>query len=247
MEEKTCIKCGKSKRITLFATNKTGGTTRRQRCRACCKANNRRSIGIPTRAELVMKRRAVGEENQRARRLNRDRLLRAMRACMSALLYVRCDAAGLKPNSMQWAARYRNDDLFRVHQIARTWARKALSPSLRTDRRWDQLVPSDGTLDRDTLVKLFLEAVTCPYCGVRLEHRTKSLDHVRPVSRGGHHSIRNVVVCCRSCNVHKHDRTVEEMGWQSPWSCTPQGTGKGYAACGDRPTAGVVCTTGDLQ
>lgn len=49
---------------------------------------------------------------------------------------------------------------------------------------------------------------TCQYCGGPAE----SLDHIHPRSRGGDHSWENVVACCRSCNVRKGSRTLEESG-----------------------------------
>ncbi|UIW13337.1 HNH endonuclease [Mycobacterium phage Marge] len=37
-----------------------------------------------------------------------------------------------------------------------------------------------------------------------------SMDHVVPISRGGRHSIGNIVPACISCNSSKRDRTVVE-------------------------------------
>ena len=41
----------------------------------------------------------------------------------------------------------------------------------------------------------------CTYCGKQLERLT--MDHVIPLSRGGHHVRENVVPACRSCNSRK--------------------------------------------
>ena len=51
----------------------------------------------------------------------------------------------------------------------------------------------------------------CRYCGETGE--PFEIDHVVPWSRGGEHSINNLVVACRPCNRAKHDRTPSEMGW----------------------------------
>lgn len=48
----------------------------------------------------------------------------------------------------------------------------------------------------------------CAYCGsqpARLEQ-----DHVLPLSRGGAHTVGNVVPACRHCNASKSDRTIKE-------------------------------------
>lgn len=46
----------------------------------------------------------------------------------------------------------------------------------------------------------------CAYCGGKSEH----IDHVYPLSRGGSHSIGNLVQACASCNTRKNDKLVIE-------------------------------------
>lgn len=47
----------------------------------------------------------------------------------------------------------------------------------------------------------------CIYCGTV---NRISIDHVLPLSRGGHHGIGNLASACLSCNASKRDRTVME-------------------------------------
>jgi 5-methylcytosine-specific restriction endonuclease McrA len=47
----------------------------------------------------------------------------------------------------------------------------------------------------------------CAYCDA---DNPTDMDHVRPLSRGGPHSISNVAPACRSCNASKSNRTVAE-------------------------------------
>ena len=47
----------------------------------------------------------------------------------------------------------------------------------------------------------------CAYCGQR---KTLERDHVLPVSRGGRHSIGNIVPACRSCNLEKRRKFLSE-------------------------------------
>ena len=46
----------------------------------------------------------------------------------------------------------------------------------------------------------------CRYCDVSLTKKTLTLDHVRPISKGGPHTYANIVAACQSCNFSKHDR-----------------------------------------
>lgn len=56
------------------------------------------------------------------------------------------------------------------------------------------------------LRELRRHAGKCAYCG----KPGTTMDHVIPVSRGGTHSVGNLVPACGSCNSSKHHRTVME-------------------------------------
>ncbi len=56
----------------------------------------------------------------------------------------------------------------------------------------------------------------CAYCLAPLvpEHTTQ--DHMKPLSRGGSHTLDNIVPACRSCNSSKRDKTLLEFfGWMN--------------------------------
>jgi 5-methylcytosine-specific restriction endonuclease McrA len=62
----------------------------------------------------------------------------------------------------------------------------------------------------------------CPYCGTNLPELRHGgpqgqlravLDHMDPVSLGGEDSLRNVIVCCSSCNSRKKNKSF--MRWLS--------------------------------
>lgn len=54
----------------------------------------------------------------------------------------------------------------------------------------------------------------CGYCGRILVNQLgpgkRTLEHMRPVTRGGSHSIDNVIPACFACNRQKDDRTLVE-------------------------------------
>lgn len=51
---------------------------------------------------------------------------------------------------------------------------------------------------------------TCAYCGLVLDARALTIDHIVPASRGGALSWMNTVAACRACNSRKADRTPDE-------------------------------------
>lgn len=59
---------------------------------------------------------------------------------------------------------------------------------------------------RDSELKK-LYASPCFYCG---KYAKIDADHVIPISRGGQHSIGNLVPSCRSCNTSKNNKTIME-------------------------------------
>jgi 5-methylcytosine-specific restriction endonuclease McrA len=52
----------------------------------------------------------------------------------------------------------------------------------------------------------------CPYCRKGMSHRTWSLDHKVPVSRGGSFDKDNSQIICSSCNKSKGNLTDAEYG-----------------------------------
>ena len=60
----------------------------------------------------------------------------------------------------------------------------------------------------------------CAYCN----RAANTIDHVQPKSRGGQDTWENLVACCLKCNNKKSDKTLDEIGWQLPFSPRmPQG------------------------
>lgn len=62
------------------------------------------------------------------------------------------------------------------------------------------------------------EVMPCAYCGTSLTIDTATLDHVRPVSRGGAHAQDNLVLACAPCNNAKGCKTrAAWMGRDVVW------------------------------
>lgn len=79
--------------------------------------------------------------------------------------------------------------------------------------RWETRVPSVMMLTeymkpkstvRFSKGNVFLrDRYLCAYCGVRLEKKDCTLDHVLPTSHGGKTSFDNTVTACGPCNANK--------------------------------------------
>jgi 5-methylcytosine-specific restriction endonuclease McrA len=70
---------------------------------------------------------------------------------------------------------------------------------------------SDGTVTRAAWAELKRKyGGCCAYCGRKTVLLEK--DHITPISKGGQHTISNIVPACKPCNTRKHDKTPDEAG-----------------------------------
>lgn len=52
----------------------------------------------------------------------------------------------------------------------------------------------------------------CKYCGQPFsDDLPPTVDHVWPLSKGGHHTATNIVAACKSCNAQKHAKIPEQL------------------------------------
>lgn len=88
--------------------------------------------------------------------------------------------------------------------ISRMQSRRAVL--LREIREIDN---NDGTINADIL-KIIYSCEYCYYCDKLTSEDKRTIDHVQPLSRNGPHSIYNLVMCCKTCNCRKHNKTQSE-------------------------------------
>ena len=95
--------------------------------------------------------------------------------------------------------------------FASSAGRKVIALSAKR-RRAQKLSTEDGTITHQSLALLMdSQDGKCSYCGTLLDLQPKGdthLDHVIPLSKGGVHSITNVVWSCAPCNHKKSDRLL---------------------------------------
>jgi 5-methylcytosine-specific restriction endonuclease McrA len=50
----------------------------------------------------------------------------------------------------------------------------------------------------------------CAYCNTELTSENTHIDHIHPLSKDGSHSIDNVVLACKDCNLQKNAKTLDQ-------------------------------------
>ena len=61
-----------------------------------------------------------------------------------------------------------------------------------------------GDVTSNQLLKLQQNAKVCYWCGINLKGKATHIDHYIPISKGGEHTLSNLVASCDKCNLIKH-------------------------------------------
>ncbi len=110
----------------------------------------------------------------------------------------------------EYARKYRTANAEKVRAGVARWA-KANPEKIyaNASKRRARIMGADATLTTDEWLDRLEEfGHHCAYC-----YGTERIaqDHIIPLSRGGTHTLDNVVPACRSCNSSKHARTHVEF------------------------------------
>ncbi len=57
---------------------------------------------------------------------------------------------------------------------------------------------------------IFRDGLNCYLCGKLLTEKTATIDHVKPLSRGGFHCPNNAKIACKPCNQKKTNKELSE-------------------------------------
>lgn len=128
------------------------------------------------------------------------------------------------------AKRRINNRLWRENNVERRklymdeWKRlnrhrlKAYDVRRRAIRRQREKQAGFGNKEADALVAHWKQqpTFTCVYCGEVYPTDNLHVDHVKPVSKGGKHSVRNLARACSSCNHKKRDHVLPFDCWMFP-------------------------------
>lgn len=193
MSTKPCTQCGEEKPLAEFHRDKRGKGGRRSNCKACQSIRGRALYQADREKRLAYRKahHAANREEENARVRAYDA---ANREAKLVRLKAYRDAHQEEAVERARAWRLANPDRCRTHaQIKR--ARKKAAP-------YEDVDPS-AVYHRD--------AGCCGICGHRVDPDDWHLDHIIPLSRGGHHLYENVQVSHPLCNMSKGARMPQEV------------------------------------
>jgi len=207
-----CKKCHKSLPITDFRpTYNKGGTGRRKVCKRC--GQLRRSEIYRANPEPI---RAKGRENYNKHKDRYREYNKIYDIAYPERVKERNRRADLKRKNkksrLKQRSKYREENREKLRAIAREYyaTHKAEDRSRRELRR----VRLKGITIRDLTHAQWKERLAefdyhCAYCWTSNVVLTQ--DHLVPISKGGHHTLDNVVPACVSCNARKNNRSMLEV------------------------------------
>lgn len=210
---RTCKGCGFTGDIELFEKCSTGKDGRRNRCKRCAVAKARGwQVSNPERfAGNGLRWKA--EHPEKAQDIRRGVYARNReKVCAASREWYWNNAERAKAAAME---RYFRDPQ-RSRERNREWARRnperAKAIRLVATRQYiarKKSAPGDGVSVNQWLDRISEFNGCCAYCVV--ESAVLDMEHMDPLSRGGHHDIANVVPSCKVCNSRKGTLSVLEF------------------------------------
>jgi 5-methylcytosine-specific restriction endonuclease McrA len=65
--------------------------------------------------------------------------------------------------------------------------------------------------DRKAILSVHDDEIECAYCGDTIDKDDSHIDHIRPKSRGGTNHAFNMIPVCKSCNLSKGAKGIDEF------------------------------------
>jgi len=180
--EKRCVTCKAVKEASEFNKNRSVEDGLQHRCRECQRESHRAkrvAAGLPVRGPKQTKEERLALAREYNRRTNRSVIRRNNN-------YERV-VESERQSQRKW--RENNPEAYR--------AKSHTDNSRRRVRLLGNGVYEVSAKDMKRLL-----AQSCASCGSAGEH----IDHIVPVSRGGHHAIGNLQMMCSKCNLSKHNK-----------------------------------------
>jgi 5-methylcytosine-specific restriction endonuclease McrA len=114
-----------------------------------------------------------------------------------------------------WKLNRRSITPEKTREIERNNYQKNPKRFIEKNRKRKTLKRSGIVADCSQRLKLLELERFCHWCCCRLTDTNRSIDHVTPLNRGGHHIPENLVVACKKCNSSRGDKLISEWMWEA--------------------------------
>jgi len=197
-QTKICTTCNKEKELLLFSKDKSTNDGLCYKCKECTK-EYKKQYKINNRETI-----AIGNKKYRENNLNKVKETKRIHY-IKHKEYIRkkhkeyyIKNAGDIQNK---AKEYRDENKEKIREYAKTESSKN---SMRNSRHKRRSITKKGDVTTKQISDLRNNAKICYWCNESLKNKEVHIDHYIPLSKGGEHTISNLVISCFTCNLKKH-------------------------------------------
>lgn len=171
---------------------------------------HRSTLTHRTKEHIKMKRDEYKSKNrERVKKWKRDDYLRSRDRYIyrAKKHYVEhCEA------KKAYSRKYQQDNIVKVIKRIAEWERRnpEKKKAYSENRRAQKKIGGGKISAQDIKTQYLIQGGLCYWCE-RPVNENYHLDHLIPLSRGGLHSVNNIVISCPKCNVTKNNKTPEEF------------------------------------
>jgi len=110
-----------------------------------------------------------------------------------------------RANDVEYKKKYRQVNREKLAECRKAYFQTQNGKAVRKNSKHKRrTITKQGDVTTQQLLELQSSAKVCYWCGVSLKGKKVHIDHYVPLSKGGEHTLSNLVVSCASCNLSKH-------------------------------------------
>jgi len=205
---KICRTCKKNKTLDNFHKYKQAKDGLRYECKECRKIDGQ-EYQIKNRKEIAIRKKQYYSLNQEkireAGKLYRDNNIEIIKDRKK--IYALSNKEKIAKQQKEWRLKNKDKISKYIKGYLQTEHGKKVFKRIKQKRRALKYTTADNTITEKSLQELIkLQNNKCYKCKKELDFKSKNqvhLDHHIPISKGGKHSMENVVYLCKTCNLIK--------------------------------------------
>jgi 5-methylcytosine-specific restriction endonuclease McrA len=179
-----CSACKIEKQFSLFFKSKNKKNGIGNQCKECVKKyniKNKEAISNNNKNRRDKNKEKAAEYAKKYRELNKDK--------------IRKQKAKYRESKKEDRAKYNS-----------IYYKTPIGKASKQYNRMRRRVNKRGDVTVNQIENLQKVSKTCYWCGINLKNVTQHIDHYVPLSKGGKHTISNLVVAYENCNLSKYNK-----------------------------------------
>ena len=201
MTTKICTKCNCEKELTEFGKNKYSKDSLQHYCKQCRNSIEKIKRQNPdsNHKEILRKSYAKLKEKRLKEKAEYRKLNSKVLSEKQAIYY-----SENKESSIDYQKKYRIEKKDIIKEKHKEYMKKDFAKiSKRNSNHKRRALVRDGDVTTIQLKELIDRSKKCYWCEKKIG-KLYHIDHVIPLASGGLHTISNLVVSCRQCNLSKN-------------------------------------------